>query len=67
MTITFDIESEAQALAAELNADAGQDVRYKVEQYREKWSIVRQSKRTYWAWEEFLTSRPNPIERNDVE
>ena len=68
MTITFDIASEAQALAAELNADAGRDVRYQVERYGEKWSIARQSRRTYWGWDEFLTHRPKPaVQKNDVE
>jgi hypothetical protein len=46
MATTFDTEGEAQALAAELNASAGGDIRYQVERYREKWAIARQSKRT---------------------
>ena len=62
MATTFDTEREAQAAAAELNAAAGREphVRYQVERYREKWAIARQSKRTYWGWEEFLTLRPKP-------
>jgi hypothetical protein len=54
---TFDTESEAQAVAAELNAAAGRErqVRYHVERYREKWAIARQSMRTYWGWDEFIT------------
>ena len=55
MATTFDTEREAEAVAAELNAAAGRDVRYHVERYREKWAIARQSKRTYWAWDGFLT------------
>ena len=42
-------------MAAELNAAAGRDVRYHVERYREKWAIARQSVRTYWGWDEFIT------------
>jgi hypothetical protein len=69
MATTFDTESEAQAVAAELNAVAGRDVRYQVERYREKWAIARQSKRTYWGWDEFLPQlvTPKPVQKNDVE
>src|ERR1700722_13957930 len=69
MTTTFDAESEAQAVAAELNAAAGRDVRYQVERYREKWGIARQSQRTYWGWDEFLVqvAPPKPAQKNDVE
>ena len=66
MATTFDIESEAQAVAAELNAAAGRDVRYQVERYRAKWAIARQSKRTYWSWDEFF-AQPKPAQKNDVE
>jgi hypothetical protein len=66
MATTFDTESEAQAVAAELNAAAGRDLRYQVERYREKWAIARQSKRTYWSWDEFL-AQPKPPQKNDVE
>jgi hypothetical protein len=57
MATTFDTEGEAQAIAAKLNAAVGREerVRYQVERYREKWAIARQSKRTYWAWDEFIT------------
>ena len=55
MATTFDTASEAQAVAAELNAAARRDVRYHVERYREKWAIARQSVRTYWGWDEFIT------------
>ena len=57
MATTFDTESEAQAFAAELNGAAGreQHVRYRVERYCEKWAIARQSVRTYWGWDEFIT------------
>src|SRR6202035_2507843 len=68
MATTFGTESEAQAVAAELNAAAGRDVRYRAERYREKWAIARQSKRTYWGWEEYLLDLPKPAPRqNDVE
>jgi AbiU2 len=69
MATTFDTESEAQAVAAELNAAAGRDVRYQAERYREKWAIARQSKRTYWGWDEFLVQvvPPKAAQRNDVE
>ena len=60
MATTFDTEREAEAVAAELNAAAGRDVRYHVERYREKWAIARQSKRTYWAWDGFPTDPPKP-------
>jgi hypothetical protein len=54
----FDSEAEALAVAAELNAVAGREahVRYRVEHCREKWAISRQSVRTYWGWDEFITS-----------
>jgi AbiV family abortive infection protein len=57
MATTFDTEAEAQAVAAKLNAAAGREphVRYHVERYREKWAIARESVRTYWGWDEFIT------------
>ena len=57
MATTFETEPEAQAVATQLNAAAGRDrqVRYQVERYREKWAIARQSVRTYWGWDEFIT------------
>jgi alkanesulfonate monooxygenase SsuD/methylene tetrahydromethanopterin reductase-like flavin-dependent oxidoreductase (luciferase family) len=70
MATTFDTESEAQAVAAELNAAAGRDARYCAGRYREKWAIACQSKRTYWGWDEFLVQLdlPKPAPRqNDVE
>jgi AbiV family abortive infection protein len=51
MPTTFDTESEAQAVAAELSTAAERDVRYRAERYREKWAIVQQVKRTYWGWD----------------
>jgi hypothetical protein len=60
MATTFDAESEAQAVAAELNAAAGRDVRYHVERYCEKWAIARQGKRTYWGWDGFAAVLPKP-------
>jgi hypothetical protein len=53
MATTFETEGEAQALAAELSAAAGRDVRYVAERYGEKWAIARQSKRAYWGWDAF--------------
>src|SRR5438552_15895621 len=69
MATMFDTEREAQAVAAELNAAGGRDVRYHVERYRKKWAIARQSKRTYWGWDEFPAQLvpPKPARRNDVE
>jgi hypothetical protein len=69
MATTFDTESEAQAVSAELNAAAERDVRYQVERYGKKWAIARQSKRTYWGWDEYLVNvvSPKPAQRNDVE
>jgi hypothetical protein len=57
MATTFDTEHEARAVAAELNAAAEREqrVRFQVERYREKWAIARQSIRTYWGWDEFIT------------
>ena len=55
-----DTEREAEAVAAELNAAAGRDVRYHVERCCENWAIARQSKRTYWAWDGFPTDPPKP-------
>jgi hypothetical protein len=61
---TFDTESEAQAAAARLNAAALQDVRYNVGRYREKWAIERQSVRTHWGFDGFVTTTaPFKIER----
>ena len=57
MATTFDTEHEARAVATELNAAAGREqrIRFQVERYREKWAIARQSIRTYWGWDEFIT------------
>jgi hypothetical protein len=64
MATTFDTESEAQATAAKLNAAGTRDIRYQVGRYGEKWAIERQSKRTYWGWDEFVTtSVPPQLER----
>ena len=69
MATTFDSESEAQALASQLNAAAGRDVRYVAQRYRQQWAIARQSKRTYWGWDAFPSHSvpPTPARRNDVE
>jgi hypothetical protein len=68
MATTFDTESEAQAVAAELNAAAGRDVRYHAERYSQKWTIARQTKRTYWAWDGFPAQLVSPApKKNDVE
>jgi hypothetical protein len=67
---TFGTESEAQAVAAELNAAAERDVRYHAERYREKWAIARQVKRTYWGWDGYpgqLISPKSAPAKNDVE
>ena len=64
MATTFDTESVAQATAAKLNAAGTRDIRYQVGRYGEKWAIERQSKRTYWGWDEFVTtSVPPQLER----
>lgn len=66
----FDIESEAQGVAASLNAAAGRDVRYQVERYREKWAIALQIKRTYWSWDGYPEQQvlpDDPVQNNDVE
>ena len=44
-------------MVAELDAAAGREphVRYHVARYHEKWAIARQSVRTYWGWDEFIT------------
>jgi hypothetical protein len=68
MATTFDTENEAQAMAAELNAVAGRDVRYNVERCGEKWAIARRSKRTYWGWDEYVDHvPPTPAQKSDVE
>ena len=70
MATTFSTESEAQAVAAELNAAAERDVRYRAERYCENWAIARQSKRTYWLWEEYPAQLEMPMPtpaKNDVE
>jgi hypothetical protein len=40
-----------------INTAAGREphVRYHVERFREKWAIARESVRTYWGWDEFIT------------
>jgi hypothetical protein len=57
MATTFDTEAEAQAVTAELNGAAGRrpHVRYVTERHREKWAVARQSERTYWGWDEYIT------------
>jgi hypothetical protein len=57
MAMTFDNETEARTVAAELNGATGRKphVRYAVERHREKWAIARQSQRTYWGWDEYVT------------
>jgi hypothetical protein len=70
MLTTFDTESEAQAVAAELSTAAERDVRYRAERYREKWAIARQVKRTYWGWDGYpdqLISPKAASAKNDVE
>jgi hypothetical protein len=69
MATIFDTESEAQALASQLNAAAGRDVRYVAQRYRQQWAIARQKKRTYWGWDEFPSQLvpPTPARKNDVE
>ena len=66
MAATFDVESEAQVLAAELNDAADRDVRYPAERYRGKWAIARRIKRTYWGWDGYpdkLFAAPPPRRR----
>ena len=60
MATTFDTEREAEAVAAELNAAAGRDVRYHVERYREKWAIARQSRHITGLGTGSLPIRQNP-------
>lgn len=69
MATTFDVESEAQVLAAELNDAADRDVRYQAERYRGKWAIARRIKRTYWGWDGYPDKlfAPPPPQKNDVE
>ena len=67
MATTFGTESEAQAVAAELNAVAERDVRYHAERYREKWSIARQVKRTYWGWDGYPDQLISPKSTPDEE
>jgi AbiU2 len=70
MATTFGTESEAQAVAAELNTAAERDVRYHAERYREKWAIARQVKRTYWGWDGYpdqLISPKSAPAKNDIE
>lgn len=67
--ITFENESEAQAAAIDLSATAERDVRYKAEKCRGKWAVVRQSKRTYWEWQEYLSQlvAAKATRKNNVE
>jgi AbiV family abortive infection protein len=69
MVTTFDTNPEAQTVAAELNDAVGRErhVRYHVERYREKWAIARQSVRTYWGWDEFITRGSELRDREAVE